>query len=625
MKNTMRVADVLVGELADQGLSQVFMVTGGGAMHLNDAFGRNPAMNLLFNHHEQASAIAAESYCRLSGRPAIVSVTTGPGGINALNGVYGAYVDSIAMVVVSGQIKRDTMLCNFPLALRQLGDQEVDIISMVRPIVKYAVELQDPRRVREVVAKAVHVARSGRPGPVWIDVPMDVQGALVDAARLPVWHADAPGALLDLRGDPDLSPNTLGDFGTASDEQLAASAKTIADRLRTAKRPVLLGGTGVGIAGCRQEFLDLARLLDIPAVAGWNAYDLIPNAHPCYAGRPGTVGDRPGNFTVQNADFLLTLGCRLNIRQVSYNWDAFACRAWKAQVDVDPAELAKPTLRNDLAVQADLRRFLPALRAALADWQPRPEHSAYLRWCRQQVERYPVLQARHRTSAVVNPYYFMDRLFAQLSAGDVVVAANATAAVVSAQAGEMREGVRLYSNSGDASMGYDLPAAIGACAARPGGRVICLAGDGSVMMNLQELQTIIGARMPVIIFLLNNDGYLSIRQTQEAFFPDNRLGTGPQNGVTFPDFIRLAQALGYPATRLAAHAGLEEGIRAVLSAGGPAFCEVALDPEQGFEPKLASRRLDDGTMVSPELDDMAPFLPREELAANRTPAEQGEQ
>jgi acetolactate synthase-1/2/3 large subunit len=319
---------------------------------------------------------------------------------------------------------------------------------------------------------------------------------------------------------------------------------------------------------------------------------------------------------VQNADFLLVLGCRLNIRQISYGEFAFAPRAWKAHVDVDSAELYKPTLDADMRVQADLRRFMPILRETLADWNVLPEHAAYLAWCRERVRRYPVLLPRHAASKKVNPYCFVDKLFARLRNDDVVVAANATAAVTSMQCGFIKSGMRLYSNSGDASMGYDLPAAIGAAVSRKGKRIICLAGDGSIMMNLQELQTIVHYNLPVIIFILNNNGYHSIRQTQQAYFPDNILGLDPASGVTFPDFMKVAGSFGLAGQRVSNHAEVDAFLDTALSGPMPACYEVMLDPAQIFEPKLSSRKLEDGTMVSARLEDMEPFLSSEELQEN---------
>jgi acetolactate synthase-1/2/3 large subunit len=319
---------------------------------------------------------------------------------------------------------------------------------------------------------------------------------------------------------------------------------------------------------------------------------------------------------VQNADFLLVLGCRLNIRQISYGEFAFAPRAWKAHVDVDPAELYKPTLDADMRIQADLRRFMPILRETLADWNALPEHAAYLTWCRERVRRYPVLLPRHASSKKVNPYFFMDRLFNLLEEDDAVVTANGSACVVSFQAAYIKRYTRLYCNSGCASMGYDLPAAIGAAVSGNAKRIICLAGDGSIMMNIQELQTIIGKKLPIIIFLLNNNGYLSIQQTQEAYFSDNILGTSPRNGLSLPDFTCLAEAFCFTTSRITEHCGMEEILKGILSGCPPHFCEVILDQEQGFEPKLNSRKLPDGTMLSPALEDMSPFLPEYELREN---------
>ena len=597
-----RVADYIAGRLVAGGVTHAFLVTGGGAMHLNDAFTRHPGLNPVCFHHEQACAMAAEGFARTSGKLALVNVTTGPGGINALNGVFGAYTDSVGMIVVSGQVKRETMMANHDLPLRQLGDQEVDIVSMVRPIVKHVVSLQNPEDVRYEVEKALWLAQGGRPGPVWIDVPVDVQGAQVDETFL--------------RGfEPDDADTPAVEQGALKGNSLRAVARELIARLRASERPVLMPGTGVRASGAYDLFLRVVERLGVPVVTAFNAHDLIADDHPCYAGRPGTVGDRAGNFAVQNSDFLLVLGCRLNIRQISYNWSAFARSAFKAMVDIDSAELAKPTLKIDRPVHADLRDFFEAMLAELDD-APAPAHAGWLDWCRARVERYSTVSPEYRERETpVNPYVFARELFERLGADDVVVTANATACVVTFQAARIKAGQRLFSNSGSASMGYDLPAAIGAHYAT-GGRVVCLAGDGSIMMNLQELQTIAGQNLPIKIFILSNDGYHSIIQTQRAFFSDNVYGCGPSNGVTFPDFLRVASAFGIEARRCAAHGDLDAAIRATLDGEGPQICEIMLDPAQPFAPKLSSRKLEDGRMVSAPLEDMAPFLSREELAEN---------
>lgn len=560
-------------------------------MHLNDAFARNRRLRGLCLHHEQACAMAAEAYCRLSGRLALVNVTTGPGGINALNGVHGAWTDSIGMLVISGQVKQETMAASYDLPLRQLGDQEADIVGMVRGITKFATVLRNKEDVRYVVEKAIYLARSGRPGPVWIDVPMDIQGAQIEADTLRGYVPEEKDAL------PNVSE--------------------IADILRNARRPVIMPGTGVRIAGAYDAFMKLVDLTGFPVATAFNAHDLLPEEHPSYAGRPGTVGNRAGNFAVQNADVILILGCRLNIRQISYNWENFAPDALKIMVDIDQAELAKPTLNIQKAICADLKDFIPGLVQELGNFAPSEDQRRYLDWCQERRRLHPVVQPAYEDdSKGVNPYIFADNLFDAASDNDVIVTANATACVTTFQAAKMKPGQRMFSNSGSASMGYDLPAAIGAAIAAPGRRVICLSGDGSFMMNMQEMQSIITMGLDIKIFLLNNNGYSSIKQTQNAFFPDNMFGCDAASGVTFPNFSRVAAAFGFEPRRVDSHAALSQVIAETLISPGPQFCEVVLNPMQGFAPKLSSRKLDDGRMVSSPLHDMAPFLSREELAQN---------
>ena len=601
----MRVADCIAQLLAGDGIDHVFMVTGGGAMHLNDALGREPRLTTVFTHHEQACAMAAESYARLSGRPAAVNVTSGPGGINALNGVFGAYVDSIPMVVVSGQVKRETLITSYDLPIRQLGDQEVDIVAMASPVCKAATLLDDPEDSRFVVERALWLARNGRPGPVWVDVPIDVQSATIDPAVQRGFDPTLDGPAATLPAEADL---TTGDA-------LAKALREALERLASAERPVVLAGAGVRLSGAHEAFLRVIDKLAIPVVTGWNAHDVLWNEHPLYVGRPGSIGDRAGNFAVQNADFLLVMGSRLNVRQVSYNWAAFARAAYTVMIDIDQAELSKPTLSIDLPIHADLAEALGQLERL--EYRPQSAHGGYLTWCRERVARYPVVLPDYwKVDEPVNPYCFVQALFAALDEGDVVVTGDGTACVATFQAADLKPGQRLYTNSGCASMGYDLPAAIGAHYASGNQRVICLAGDGSIMLNLQELQTIAGSRLPIKLFVLNNDGYSSIRQTQQNYFPDNIVGCGPESGLTFPDFGKLGTAFGFEVRRCASHDELASKIRDTLAGDGPQLLEVMLDPEQPFSPKLASRQLEDGRMVSSPLEDLAPFLPRDELAEN---------
>lgn len=611
-----RVADYIAWRCVEAGIRDCFLVTGGGAMHLNDALHRNRQLTTTCFHHEQAAAIAAEAYYRTTRQLPVLNVTTGPGGVNALNGVYGAYVDSIAMLVVSGQVKRETYLRNYPQPLRQLGDQEVDIVSMARPVTKYAITVQDPQEIGQVMDKALFLATAGRPGPVWVDVPVDVQAMQIDPESLPRWHEED---LATLRDDPNLCPNTRQWLTERPQTCFAETLETLQALLAAARRPVLMVGSGIRLSGMQAAFLQLCDRLQIPVVTGWNAHDSLANDSAYYAGRPGTVGDRAGNFTVQNADLLIVLGCRLNIRQISYNWHSFAAQAKRVMVDVDAAELDKPTLNLDLRIHADLADFIPTWLQVLTAYQPPRMHRDYLAWCRVRVAAYPVVTPEQRDPAKpFNPYHFIELLFARLGPDAVVVTGNGSACVIGFQAATLQSGQRLFTNSGNASMGYDLPAAIGACLARQGQPVICLAGDGSLMMNLQELQTLVGYRLPVKVIVLDNAGYHSIRQTQNAYFSDNLFGIGPENGVSLPDFVAVAHAFGLAAARVESAADWQSVvISQLLASPEPALIQVVVDPAQPFSPKLASRKLPDGSMSTPALDDMSPFLTREELARNR--------
>jgi len=592
----MRLADYVAHKLVEHGVRHVFLVTGGGAMHLNDAIARESGLRYICNHHEQASAMAAEGYARITGTVGVVNVTAGPGGINALNGVFGAYTDSVPMLIISGQTKRETLLASYDLpGLRQLGDQEVDIIHAVQKITKYARLILDPDTIRFELEKALHLASSGRPGPCWLDIPVDVQAAMIDPAALTGFVPDS--------APPVYLPSNVDTI-----------VRDVLDRIRAAERPVLLVGTGVRIAGALDLLEEIADILKIPVATAWTP-DLLPTDNPYYCGRQGTIGTRAGNFTVQNADFVLILGARMCIRQVSYNWKSFARHAYKIQIDVDPAELAKPTSIADRGICCEAKYFLEEMKRQLGKgYSPSQKHGVWLDWCRERLSLYPSVLPRQRaTENGINPYFFIETLFQQLGRDDVVVCGDATACIVPFQAATLQKGQRLFSNSGSASMGYDLPASIGAAVAHMK-RVICLAGDGSIMMNLQELQTVAHYRLNIIIFVLNNGGYLSIRTTQSNFF-GKLIGEGEESGVSFPDFVKLAEAHGLRSMKIEGK-NFSAQIAEALATPGPVLCDVILDRTQGFEPKLSSKKLPDGRMVTAPLEDMAPFLPREEFARN---------
>jgi acetolactate synthase-1/2/3 large subunit len=590
-----KLSDYVAQKIVDYEIQHVFMVTGGGAMHLNHSFGSHKKLNCIFNHHEQACAIGAEAYARLSNRLAVVNVTSGPGGTNAITGVYGAYVDSIPMLILSGQVKWETTVRSTGLPLRQYGDQELDIEELVRPITKYCFMVTDPESIRYHLEKALYLATSGRPGPVWLDIPLNVQASKID-------------------------PEKLKGFDTKEIKEpwkktdLAKSAKIILEKIYQAKRPVIFAGGGVRLSGQHKNFIKLVEKLGIPIVTGWNAHDVIWNSHPQYAGRPGTIGDRAGNFTVQNSDLLLILGSRLNIRQVSYNWKSFARAAYKIWVDIDPLELQKPNVKPDMPVLASLADLIPALLNGSYEGAS-SQHKEWLAWCKERQKRFPIVLPEYWNNDRVNPYCFMDVLFKQLKEGQIIVTGNGSACVVSFQAADLKKEQRLWTNSGCATMGYDLPASIGAHKAS-GKSIICLAGDGSIMMNLQELQTIAGENLPIKIFLLNNNGYVSIFQTHRNFFNGVEVGGGPESGVTFPNFERLSLGFSIPYLKCENHQSLEKNISKTLKTQGPIICEIIIDENQIFSPKLGAKQHSDGRITSPPLEDLSPFLSKDILKEN---------
>jgi acetolactate synthase-1/2/3 large subunit len=594
----MKLSDYLASYLADYGIRHIFMLTGGGAMHLNDSLGFEPRLKVVFNHHEQACATAAEGYARITGTVGVINVTTGPGGINALNGVFGAWVDSIPMLIISGQVKRETCMATYGLPLRQIGDQEGDIISMVKGITKYAVLVDDPQTIRYHLERALYLATSGRPGPCWLDIPIDVQASQIDSGQL--------------KGYDPAEDELVWNMQLIKDQ-----CRQILHRLTVSERPVILAGKGIRLAGALDIFETVIRKLGIPVATAWTAIDLLTTEDPLYCGRPGDLGNRAGNFAVQNSDVLLVVGSRLSLRQVSYNWESFARNAFKIQVDVDLAELNKPTVRPDLPVHCDARLFLEELNRQIdACGYDANRHTKWLAWCKERLDRYPAVQPRQRVlhDQLINPYHFIDRLFHHLAANEVVVCGNGTANVVTFQVATIKPGMRVFCNTGDASMGYDLPAAIGAAFAHHGKRVICLAGDGSLQLNIQELQTLAYHQLPVKVFVLNNGGYLSMRTTQGNFFK-RYTGSGPDSGVTFPDIVKVAKAYQLQAMRIKG-SNFESSITKALSLPGPMVCDVMLDPNQQFEPKLSSRLLPDGRMISSPLEDMFPFLEEKELQEN---------
>lgn len=589
-----KVSDFIFQHLVEKyGIKHCFLVTGGGAMHLNDSIGHTKGLKYICNHHEQASAIAGEGYYRACGQLAVTCVTTGPGGTNAITGVLGQYLDSIPGLYISGQIKTSTYKHTYPyLNLRQLGDQEADIVSMVTPITKYAKTIYNPLDVKYELDKAIAIALDGRPGPVWLDVPLDVQGATVDETKFREF---------------DPSTEIIDPIKHALvDEQISQ----LIEKVKNAKSPVIYVGNGVRLAKREKEFIQLAEKLNIPVVTAISGSDIIWHDHPLCFGKPGICGDRIGNIMVQNSDLLIVMGTRLSIRQVSYAYDLLAPKAYKVMVDVDLAEMQKPTLNIDMPIHVNLSEFIDKILTALKDENNLPDFKAWREWGRAIENKIPTLfDDNPDCEGYANSYKFADELFKQLHDGDVVVTGNGTAYTCTYQAMQVNKGVRVFANQGCAAMGYGLPAAIGACVSNDQGKTVCVTGDGSIQMNIQELQTIVTYKLPLKLFVLENESYLAIKTTQKAFFKGNFTGSNPASGVVCPDLKRIAEAYGIPFVRVSSNEALESTINEVLNTDGAMICEVKMHPEQTLFPKSASfMDKTTGKMSSAPLEKMAPFM-----------------
>ncbi len=572
-------------------------------MHLNDAVGHTNGLTYICNHHEQASAIAAEGYYRTCGKLCVTNVTTGPGGTNAITGVLGQYLDSIPGLYISGQIKTATYKHTYPyLPLRQLGDQETDIVSVVTPITKYAKTVYDPLEIKYELDKAIAIALGGRPGPVWLDIPLDVQGAMVDETQM-----------------KEFDPSELVD--PVKHELVDQQIRQLIAKIKEAKAPVIYVGNGVRLAKREQQFIVLAEKLNIPVVTAISGSDIIWHNHQLCFGKPGICGDRIGNIMVQNSDLLIIMGTRLSIRQTSYAYDLLAPKAYKVMVDIDLAEMQKPTLSIDMPIHVNLSEFIDKMTKAAENFEAPESFETFMKWGRALQVKLPTLfEDNPDCEGYANSYKFVDELFKQLSDGDVVVTGNGTAYTCTYQAMQVNEGVRVFANQGCAAMGYDLPAAIGAVVSNEanlnnikGGKTILVTGDGSLQMNIQELQTLITYKMPLKIFVLENEGYLAIKTTQKSFFKGEFTGSNPASGVVCPDLSKIAVAYGIQYTSVSENGeALKEAIARTLASKEPMICEVHIHPEQTPVPKSASF-MDEktGKMSSAPLDKMAPFMSEE--------------
>lgn len=591
-----KVSDFVAKFLYEQGIRYNFSVTGGGAMHLNVSLGHQEGIKCVYVQHEQAAAIAAEAYYRVNNELPMVCCTTGPGGTNTLTGVLGAWLDSIPMLVVSGQVKYPATVRSTGYNMRIYGDQEFDITKVVAPMTKYAEMVTDARMIKYHLQKALYFAKSGRPGPVWVDIPLDIQWGYVEEKEL-------------------IDYNPVTDKNTEPRKVSEKTLNLIIEKIKSAEKPVLYTGIEIRTNGAYDSFMKLADKLNIPIVTSFDSIDLVPEDHPLYVGRAGDVANRYGNWAVQNSDFLLVLGSRLGIRQVSYATETWAREAFVVQVYPDSLEVTKPNVHVEMPVRADIKEFTEALSQRIPEkLNPKEE---WLQICYQWKKDYPVVtkERHYGTEGLANAYCFMNELSKLAPENTVVVSANGSACVVGGSAFLIKKGQRFIINSGCASMGYELPASVGACFASRKGNTYCLAGDGSIQMNLPELQTIVFHKLPIKIFVINNQGYHSIRQSQGNLFKEfKKCGVGPESGdLSFPDMEKIANAYGLPYVGIKNNVEMTEKLEEFLRIEGYGLCEVFVDTEQKFEPKPSTMKRADGSLYSPPLEDLSPFLPREEL------------
>ncbi|MBI2065066.1 MAG: thiamine pyrophosphate-binding protein [Candidatus Yanofskybacteria bacterium] len=597
----MKLTDYLAQYLADSGIKKVFLVTGGACAHIVDSLGKNPDINYVCMQHEQAAAMAADAYSRVTKNIGVAVATSGPGATNLITGVCCSYFDSIPTLMITGQV--NLWETKGERKIRQLGFQETDIIDIVRPITKFAEIVRDPNEIKYYLDKAIHIAKSGRPGPVWLDIPMNVQHAEINPEELIGFTPEEDPSDLN-RHTPLLSTHTV--------------AVEAMDQIMKAKRPVIIAGAGIKLGKAENEFLKILETLKIPVVSTWSGIDILPHNHPLYIGQFGVYGNRAANFTIQNADLVLSLGSRLDTRQTGGQPKTFAREAYKIVVDIDNHELNKEWVVADLPINADVKDFLASLLLLISkrdenisdfsDWQ-----SICLRW----KERYPtVLPEYHQQEGSVNSYVFTRTLSEVLPPNSIIIPDQGGNLTWTIQGFGIKKGHRLFSAFGNSPMGYAMPAAIGAAFADPTANIICIDGDGGFQMNIQDLQTIRHYNLPIKMFILNNNSYGIIKQFQEVYFGGRYEATVEQTGYSAPNFVRVAQAYGIRAETIHDHSGIKEKIIDIINSDEPILCDVKLDESQKLIPKLVAVKTGDGRYISKPIEDMIPLLPRDEFMEN---------
>ena len=603
----MKLTDYVVQYLVDQGVGKVFLLTGGACAHIVDSLGKNPNIEYICMQHEQAAAMAADAYARVTKNIGVAVATSGPGATNLITGVCCSYFDSIPTLIITGQVNleetkgfRTGIISWFRKFIRQLGFQETDIVSIVKPITKYAVLIEKPENIRYCLEKAVYIAKSGRPGPVWLDIPMNIQHAEIDPSKLKKFN---PAKVYKSTAKKLLVSPPLLD--------------TISLKIQQSKRPVIIVGAGVKLGQAENELLQLLNILKVPTVSSWSGLDIVPYDHPQYIGQIGVYGNRAANFTVQNSDLLLSLGSRLDTRQTGGQPQTFAREATKIVVDISEAELNKNWVVADIPVHANVKDFLIKLNSVIGTGIAFPNFSDWHSTCLQWKNKYPaVLPEYNNQEGSVNPYIFIEALSKKLLKNSIVTIDNGGVSVWAIQGFKIKEGQRIISSFGHAPMGYALPASIGAAFADPKMNIVCIIGDGGLQLTIQEIQTIRHYNLPIKICILNNNSYGIIKQFQEVYFEGRYEATVKETGYSAPDFVKIAEAYGITAERIVSHAQIDKKLDKVLSTKGPVICDIKLDEAQKLIPKLIAIKTPDGKYISKPIEDMAPLLPRSEFNAN---------
>ena len=627
----MKLSDYVIQFLAGLGVRHVFYVSGGGAMHLNDSLGRNKQTEGVCMLHEQGASIAAEAYARISESYGACLVTSGPGGTNAVTGLAGAYYDSTPVIFLSGQVKRDDLVGG--QGIRQFGIQETDILSIVKPITKYAVQVQQPGDIRYEMEKAAAIAKAGRPGPVWVDIPLDIQASRIEPGGLRPYLMAGVSKIQQVQAVPQQTPVEAQDSAANScqmDEgqrdDVPAGYSRPSDKcirqvfglLHKSERPLVLLGNGIRLAGAVGEAREFYEALGAPVVTAWNGVDLIEDSHPLFYGRPGSVGHRHANFIQQNADLVLTIGSRLNLLSTGYNYDNFLGNATHIMVDIDGNEMHKKSVHPDLEVVCDAKYFLLKMLEKKGELYT-AQDKRWIPYCNAMRERYPIFipEAEPR-EGYVSTYRLVDEISRQMAGEDIYqFTSSGTSVDIAMKVFRVKRGQRAFLTKGLAAMGFDIPACIGSCIASGGRRTVCVTGDGSAAMNLQELEVIRRRNLPVKLFITDNGGYSMIYGSQNGNFKGRLAGCTPESGLTLPDMGKAAEAFGIKSLSLDSEADLESVVAEALGYDGPVVCRVRADIEQKIVPRQANYMKEDGQMASRPLDDMAPLLYREELEKSR--------